>query len=389
MKNIVFILIGLLSVLSSCKSKHFREEPIGKEANIENLLRQSEPKHLAEIYYEHGNYINDPGFPPIVQAPDVLENLDNWLIIDVRSPEAYEAGHINGAFNVPKDKVLDFLKTTRKAAAYPKVVIVCYSGQTASYVTGITRFAGYNNTYAMLFGMAAWNSEFSDPLKKGFGDRFQDMVVKGEDPEEKILHPQNHTGIKEHKIDLSKLPALPKELPSILIGKRAHQLLKQDRKQFMLKAEEFFPQIKEDINKFYSIFYIQKPKYLAGHIKGSVQYTPHKDLSLDERLTEIPKEKPVLIYCKTGHTGGHATAYLDMLGYKGHNLIFGAQSFMHSLWKQKGWIPDVNAFIHDFPVVEGKRRTAAKIVVLAPKKTKAPVKPIVKHKKKEVTGGCG
>ena len=389
MKNLTYIFIVFLMLMSSCKSKNYQGEPVGKEANIENLLRQSPPKHLAQIYYEHGNFINSPSFPPIVQAPAVLENLNDWLIIDVRGPEAYEAGHINGAYNVPKDKVLDFLKTTKKAAAYPKVVIVCYTGQTASYVTGITRFAGYDNTYAMLFGMAAWNSQFSDPLKKGFGDRYQEMVVKGEDPETKIMRNEEEAGLKEHKIDLSKLPELPKKLPSILISERAHQLLKQERKQFLLKADEFFPQIKQDIHKFYSIYYIPKPKYLAGHIKGSVQFTPRKDLSLDARLTDIPKDKPVLIYCKTGHTGGNATAYLDMLGYKGHNLIFGSQSFMHSLWKEKGWIPDVSAYINDFPVVEGKKRTSAKIVAMAPKKVSAPSKPIVKHKKKEVSGGCG
>jgi rhodanese-related sulfurtransferase len=389
MKNTVYILLSFIVLLSSCKSKEYKGKPVGKEANIEDLLRKSEPKHLAQIYFEHGNFINSPTFPPIVQAPAVLENLDNWLVIDVRSPEAYEAGHINGAYNVPKDQVLDFLKTTQKAAAYPKVVIVCYTGQTASYVTGITRFAGYDNTYAMLFGMAAWNSQFSDPLKKGFGDRYQDMIVKGEDPDAKILHHGEEHGIKEHKIDVAKLPQLPKKLPSLLISERAHQLLKQDRKNFMLKADEFFPQIKEDIHKFYSIYYIPKPKYLAGHIKGSVQFTPRKDLSLDGRLTDIPKDKPVLIYCKTGHTGGNATAYLDMIGYKGHNLIFGAQSFMHSLWKEKGWIPDVSAYINDFPLVEGKKRTSAKIVALAPKKAKSPSKPIVKRKKKEVSGGCG
>ena len=157
-----------------------------------------------------------------------------------------------------------------------------------------------------------------------------------------------------------------------------------------MKNDEYFPAIKKDINAYYSIFYIQKPKYYAAHVKGSVQFTPRKDLSLDTRLTEIPADKPVLIYCKTGHTSGNATAYLDMLGYKAHSLMFGAGGFMYSLWRQKGWMSDINDVINDFPVVEGKKRTNNKIVaVAAPKKAASPGKPIVKHKKKEVTGGCG
>ena len=390
MKKII-LLILVISTLSACKhnSTIYTGDIVGKkDVNFENLLRTAHPKSLAEIYFEHGNFINTKQFPPIISAQDVLEHGNNWLLIDIRTPEAYEAGHINGAYNVPKDKVLDFLTKTKKAAAYPKVVFICYSGQMASYVTGITRYAGFDNTYVMLYGMAGWNSRFSDILKKGFGDRYSDMIVKGTDKTETIPEHNEETAV--HKgIDLSKLPKLPKKMPSLLISERAHQLLKQPRLEFLLKDDEYFPVLKKDINAFYSIFYIQKPKYYAAHVKGSVQYTPRKDLSLDTRLTEIPTDKPVVIYCKTGHTGSNVAAYLDMMGYKAKNLMFGAGGFMYSLWKQKGWMGDINNVVNDFPVVEGKKRTNNKVVAAAPKKTAAPSKPVVKHKKKEVTGGCG
>ncbi len=377
--------------MSACKhnSTIYNGDFVGKkDVNFENLIRSGQPKTLAEIYYEHGNFINTKQFPPVVSAQDVLEHGHDWLLIDIRSPEAYETGHINGAYNIPKDKVLDFLTKTKKAAAYPKVVFVCYSGQLASYVTGITRYAGFDNTYVMLYGMAGWNSRFSDILKKGFGDRYMDMIVKGTDKAETI--PEHNEEIAIHKgIDLSKLPKLPNKLPSILISERAHQLLKQARPEFLLKDDEYFPELKKDINAYYSMFYIPKPKYYAAHVKGSVQFTPRKDLSLDARLTEIPTDKPVVIYCKTGHTGSNVAAYLDMLGYKAKNLMFGAGGFMYSLWKQKGWMGDINNVINDFPVVEGKKRTNNKIIAAAPKKTAVPGKPVVKHKKKEVTGGCG
>ncbi len=390
MKKLI-LLIVIIGTLSACKhnSAIYKGDFVGKkDVNFENLVRSGQPKTLAEIYYEHGNFINTKQFPPVVSAQSVLDNGKDWLLIDIRSPEAYEAGHINGAYNVPKDKVLDFLTKTQKAAAYPKVVFICYSGQMASYVTGITRYAGFDNTYVMLYGMAGWNSQFSGILKKGFGDRYPEMIVKATDKAEAIPEHNNESVI--HKgIDLSKLPKLSKKLPSILISERAHQLLKQPRPEFLLKDDEYFPALKKDINAYYSIFYIPKPKYYAAHVKGSVQFTPRKDLSLDTRLTEIPADKPVVVYCKTGHTSGNATAYLDMLGYKAHSLMFGAGGFMYSLWKQKGWMGDISNGINDFPVVEGKKRTNNKIVAAAPKKTAAPGKPVVKHKKKEVTGGCG
>ena len=390
MKKIIFLILTI-SILSACKNKTylFHSKPVGKkDVNFENLIRSEQPGTLAEIYYKHGNYINTKQFPPIVWAQDVLEHGKDWLLIDIRKPDAYEAGHINGAYNVPKDKVLDFLTKTQKASAYPKVVFICYSGQMASYVTGITRYAGFDNTYVMLYGMAGWNSQFSDILKKGFGDRYPEMIVKDTDKSDVI--PGSYEEVTIHKgIDLNKLPKLPNKLPSILISERAHQLLKQARPEFLIKDDEYFPALKKDPKAYYSIFYIQKSKYYVAHVKGSVQYTPRKDLSLDTRLTEIPVNKPVVVYCKTGHTSGNVAAYLDMLGYKASSLMFGAGGFMYSLWKQKEWMGDINNVINDFPVVEGKKRTNNKIVAAVLKKSAAPAKPVVKRKKKEVTGGCG
>jgi len=389
MKKIVYIVWAIVIFsLPGCKRTLIKKELYGRQVDMENFVRERETKHLAEIYYEHGNFINSPAFPPVISPAEVYKHLNDWLIIDLRSQEAYEAGHINGAYRVDKKDVLDFLKTKEKAAAYDKVIFVCYSGQTASYVTGVTRFAGFDNTYAMLFGMAGWNEQFADPVKKGFGDRYPEMLEKGtyesgipEGSEHELLHA---------KIDISKLPPLPKTSPSILLDNRAHKLLSLERPAFLLKDEEYFPALKRNLDTFYSVFYIDKAKYYVAHVKGSHQFTPRKDLSLDARLTELPVDKPVVIYCKTGHTGGHTAAYLGMMGYDAKNLIFGAAGFMYSLWKEKGWLPDVSYYIHNFPVIEGKKRFSGNAAALKPVKKKAPVKIAVpKRKKKEVTGGCG
>lgn len=385
--NIAFL--SLLIGLSSCSYKGLSGKPKGqKDANFENIIRSGKPDLLAQIYYEHGNFINSKQFSPIVRAEDVLKNLNNWMIVDIRSPQAYEAGHINGAYNVPKDKVIDFLKNKHKASAYEKVVFVCYSGQMASYVTSITRFSGFDNTYVMLFGMAGWNSEFSDVMKKGYGTRYTDMLVKASDKSETI--PENQEEVVGHKtLDLSKLPKLPSKLPTLLMNERAQVLLSQGRKSFLLKADEFFPDYKANPNKYYPIFYLNKAKYYLAHIKGAELFQSRKDLSLDAKLTQIPTDKTVVVYCKTGHTGGNATAYLDMLGYKAKNLMFGANGFMFDLWKKQEWSTDISNLTNDFPVVKGAKRTSGKIVASAPKKVSGAKKPIVKRKKKEVSGGCG
>ncbi len=389
MKNIKYIIIlFLLLGLSSCSISGGKTEDVGKkDANFDEIIKQGKIEHLAKIYLEHGNFINTKQFPPIIKAKDVFKNINKWLIIDIRSKEAYESGHINGAYNVPQSKVLDFLKNDQKALAYPKVIFVCYSGQIASYVTGITRYAGFNNTFVLKFGMASWNSKFSDVIKNGFGTRYADMLVKATNKSATIpTHHNEQIGHKE--LDLSNLPKLPIKVPTLLMAERAQTLLSQDRKSFLLKADEFFPVYKEDISKIQPVFYINKIKYYAAHIKGAELFEPRKDLSLDARLTDLPIDKNILIHCKTGHSGGNTTAYLNMLGYKAQNLMFGINGFMYDLWKQKGWMSDINKLSGNFPVITGAKRTSAKIIATTAKKATKTAKPIVKPKKKEAAGGC-
>ena len=389
MKNITrtfSIAILLLSfVFTSCSNEgNYSGKAVGKTVDFDSIIKKEKVEPLAEIYYKHGNFINTKQFPPIVRANQVLDHINNWLIIDIRKADAYEAGHINGAYNVPKDEIIDFLTTKQKAAAYEKVVIVCYSGQMASYVTGVLRFAGFDNVYVMLFGMAAWNSQFSGILKKGFAKKYSNWVVQSDDDTsekegaEKEASKESITQIEQ------KLPSLDQTIPTVLMMERARKLLKQGRKSFLLKVDEVIPELQTNPDKYYTIFYLNKLKYEAGHIKGSKLYISRKDLSLDKKLADLPKDKDILVYCKTGHTGGNATAYLDMLGYKAHNLMFGYNSFRYDPSSYP-----VDNYINDFPVIEGKKRTSNKVVASAPAKKSTTKVKIVKRKKKEVSGGCG
>jgi len=359
MKNSKYILMFLTLVLiSACREIDFLSGPVGKkDVDFNQFITEKEQEPLAQIYYQHGNFINSKQFPPIVNASDVLDNLNNWLLIDIRKADAYEAGHINGAYNVSKDKVLDFIKNKQRASAYSKVAFICYTGQMASYVTGITRFSGFDNTYVMLFGMAGWNNQFSASLKTGYGTKYQDMIVKSTHKTATIVN-QHEAEPGAHKtIDHSKLPKLPQKAPTVLMDEQAQKLLSQDRKAFLLKADEFFPDYKENSDKYLPLFYMSKDKYYVAHIKGAVFYQSKKDLSLDAKLADLPIDKDIVVYCKTGHTGGNAVAYLNMLGYQAKNLMFGSSSFMYDLWKKEGWNTDVSNLINDFPIISGEKRT--------------------------------
>lgn len=95
-----------------------------------------------------------------MKAADLFANLNDGdtsndpVVLDTRAAEDYAAGHVPGAINVNIKEMF----TAANLAKLPKdkqIVSYCYSGQTASQVTGALRLLGYD-AYNMQFGMASW-----------------------------------------------------------------------------------------------------------------------------------------------------------------------------------------------------------------------------------------
>ena len=77
------------------------------------------------------------------------------LILDVRTPEEYSAGHISGAINIPHNMLaarIDELSDYKNE----KIVVHCQSGRRAGLAEGVLREAGYNKILHLEGDMAAW-----------------------------------------------------------------------------------------------------------------------------------------------------------------------------------------------------------------------------------------
>lgn len=69
----------------------------------------------------------------------------NRVIVDVREPEEYAKGHVDGAINIPP---ADIMNGAEKLADVPKdteIVLYCISGSRSNVCKGILQQMGYTS----------------------------------------------------------------------------------------------------------------------------------------------------------------------------------------------------------------------------------------------------
>jgi rhodanese-related sulfurtransferase len=83
---------------------------------------------------------------------------ENVFVLDVREPAEYQAGHIEGAVNIPIRTLAKNLDKLPADKAMP-IAVVCKSGIRAAYATMTLKMLGYGNVKDVAGGMMAWEKE--------------------------------------------------------------------------------------------------------------------------------------------------------------------------------------------------------------------------------------
>jgi len=87
------------------------------------------------------------------------------LILDVRSPEEYKAGHIPGAINIPHDQVGSRLSEI-SSHKNKEVVLYCRSGRRVAIAADILQSAGFSKLLHLDGDMYDWQSNGKLPVVK-------------------------------------------------------------------------------------------------------------------------------------------------------------------------------------------------------------------------------
>lgn len=83
---------------------------------------------------------------PVQRLPLTLP--PNALLLDVRTPDEYLAGHLAGAVNVPDDQVLNLRGSLPQDLNTP-IALYCRSGRRVQNAMQLLRQLGYNNLYSL------------------------------------------------------------------------------------------------------------------------------------------------------------------------------------------------------------------------------------------------
>src|SRR5262249_17975980 len=82
----------------------------------------------------------------------------NALVLDLRPAEAFAAGHLAGARNLPPDKILNAAETLKKYKEKP-VVVYDESGSLGTSAARQLAAQGFTKAVNLRGGIAAWRTE--------------------------------------------------------------------------------------------------------------------------------------------------------------------------------------------------------------------------------------
>lgn len=84
-----------------------------------------------------------------------LMNRENALVLDVRDPAAYAAGHILGARNLPLGELEKRAEELDRHKKKP-VIVACDTGMSSSRAVKVLKARGFENVVNLSGGFRAW-----------------------------------------------------------------------------------------------------------------------------------------------------------------------------------------------------------------------------------------
>ncbi len=313
MSKIKFLLLGVLFSALFITSCNDDESAINESLLLAEYL-ESTDSPLGK------DFVNTD-MPTIIAASEVktLNETGQVYIIDIRSADDFNLGHIANAHNVALKDILTHIEGV-DLAGYTKVAIVCYTGQTSGYATSLLRLMGYDKVFSMKFGMCSWHADFAS--------KWNTAIANGN------AYASQFSTIATEKGPIGEMPVLNTGFDNgqDILEARVEILLTEGFTPATVTNQTVFG----NLSGYYIVNYWPADQYAdPGHIPGAVQYTPKASMKLSADLKTIPADKTIAVYCYTGQTSAFLAAYLRLLGYNAQSILFGTNAMIYDKMVEK------------------------------------------------------
>ena len=303
---LLFAIIPMLSI-TSCKKD-----------NTDPIERQTDPEFQTLVTYMAANSmdLSDVLADWITTASAVSGTISAYYVIDIRSADHYNAGHIPGAVNA----TLGTLLATAANSGGKPILVACYTGQGAGHAVCALRLSEYPTAKVLKWGMSGWHSSLTASWTGGTGDA--------------AVGNANWTTAPGSIVDNAEFDD-PDLSPTATTG----ETILAERVAAML-AGGFQGTANSDPltspgNYFINNYWAATDVEDYGNITGARRVQP---LTIaGEEFKYLDPSKTVLTYCWTGQTSSVITAYLTVLGYNASSLKFGANGMIYSNLTSHKW----------------------------------------------------
>lgn len=229
---------------------------------------------------------------------------EDMFVLDIRQPDAYAEGHIKGAVNMPFGSAV-----AEGLSVIPddkQVYVYCYTGQTASQVAALLNVAG----------------KFAANVQLGF-----DKGISQTEGFEKYLDKEEVAAPTEtYEVD----PAIQEAITNYFADMESVKGTAFEKFNFKPESLKEVLDAEDDSYLVYSIRTAED--YAAGHIPTAIN-NPF-GAGMQEKFSELPMDKKIIVQCYTGQTSSQTTAILRLLGYDAYSL----QGGMGSAESGAGWL---------------------------------------------------
>lgn len=235
------------------------------------------------------------------------------VLLDVREVSEYEAGHIDGAFNVPIRTLGENLNLLPDLDA--EIIVICAGGARAMLAQTALRILGYSNATTLTGGMGAWTGEEFPTTTDAY------MPEAAEAPE---FVPEVYDAVNAY---LTNLP-------------EGYGLIRADALNIELTEN---PEI--------ILIDVRSAEEIAnGYIAGT-QFLWINEFMANVDQLPADKDATIVIYCASSYRGGIATVMMNLLGYTDvRNLSGGINAWVAAGLPLEG-APEETAEPFDFATV--------------------------------------